>query len=188
VRPVGGPGSPGVLLVEGEKFNLRRFYAPPSPTLRFQPGDIVGFDDNGMPSLSRPVFAMGRTPIAGTKKFAVETDATIQYNLSDVVMESQKGAMVAQAQLQNDIAQVDALNTARKAFNDHVMSVAKDASGKDLGKEPKDWREGVTAKGQYARKPSKQPRKPTIDELVPLAYMPRFGELSFIRQVKVVDS
>ncbi len=29
VRPVGGPGSPGVLFVEGEKFNVNRFYAPP---------------------------------------------------------------------------------------------------------------------------------------------------------------
>jgi hypothetical protein len=30
VRPVAGPGSPGVLLVDGERFNVRRFYAPPS--------------------------------------------------------------------------------------------------------------------------------------------------------------
>ena len=30
VRQVAGPGSPGVLLVEGEQFNFRRFYAPPS--------------------------------------------------------------------------------------------------------------------------------------------------------------
>jgi hypothetical protein len=30
VRQVAGPGSPGVLFVEGEQFNFRRFYAPPS--------------------------------------------------------------------------------------------------------------------------------------------------------------
>ena len=29
VRQVAGPGSPGVLFVEGEQFNFRRFYAPP---------------------------------------------------------------------------------------------------------------------------------------------------------------
>ena len=29
VRPVAGPGSTGVLYVEGEKFNVRRLYAPP---------------------------------------------------------------------------------------------------------------------------------------------------------------
>jgi hypothetical protein len=30
VRQVAGPGSPGVLFVEGQKFNIRGFYAPPS--------------------------------------------------------------------------------------------------------------------------------------------------------------
>jgi RNA polymerase sigma factor (sigma-70 family) len=29
VRPVGGPGAPGVLFVEGQKFNVGRLYAPP---------------------------------------------------------------------------------------------------------------------------------------------------------------
>ncbi len=28
VRPVGGPGSPGVLFVEGERFNVQRLYVP----------------------------------------------------------------------------------------------------------------------------------------------------------------
>ena len=38
VRPVGGPGSPGILFVEGEKFNVRHFYAPPPrPTSRCSP-------------------------------------------------------------------------------------------------------------------------------------------------------
>ena len=31
VKPVGGPGSPGVLFVEGERFNTKRFYAAPPP-------------------------------------------------------------------------------------------------------------------------------------------------------------
>ncbi len=31
VKPVGGPGSPGVLFVEGQQFNVNRFYAPPAP-------------------------------------------------------------------------------------------------------------------------------------------------------------
>jgi len=31
VRPVGGPGMPGVLFVEGQEFNRMRVYAPPAP-------------------------------------------------------------------------------------------------------------------------------------------------------------
>ena len=33
VKPVAGPGSPGVLFVEGERFNVARFYAPPPPSI-----------------------------------------------------------------------------------------------------------------------------------------------------------
>src|SRR5262249_12073977 len=52
VRPVGGPGSPGVLFVEGEKFDVKRFYAPPpAPDVVPRPGDIIAYDDAGMPSL-----------------------------------------------------------------------------------------------------------------------------------------
>lgn len=46
VKPVGGPGSPGELFVEGQKFNVKRLYRPPtSPTL--QPGDQLGVDESG---------------------------------------------------------------------------------------------------------------------------------------------
>jgi hypothetical protein len=50
VRPVGGPGSPGVLFVEGQKANLQRLYAPNSA---FQPGDEVGIDRFGQPVVRR---------------------------------------------------------------------------------------------------------------------------------------
>ncbi|HWE38241.1 MAG TPA: polymorphic toxin-type HINT domain-containing protein [Isosphaeraceae bacterium] len=53
VRPVGGPGSPGVLFVEGEKLNSRRFYAPPPlPMLPNLPIDGVSVDAFGLPVVS----------------------------------------------------------------------------------------------------------------------------------------
>ena len=55
VKRVGGPGSPGILFVEGEKFNVSRFYAPPAaPNITPQPGDIVSYDASGMPSHLAP--------------------------------------------------------------------------------------------------------------------------------------
>ena len=54
VRPVGGPGSPGVLYVEGKEFNVQRLYAPPAfPAGMIQPGDQITLDNYGMPVLSR---------------------------------------------------------------------------------------------------------------------------------------
>jgi hypothetical protein len=52
VRPVGGPGSPGVLFVEGKQFDTRRVYRAPLPDIR--PGqDRIDYDANGMPFLTR---------------------------------------------------------------------------------------------------------------------------------------
>ena len=63
VRPVGGPGSPGVLFIEGERANLRRVYAPPSmPNVPILPGARLSYDPSGLPVLTEPV---GRTRING---------------------------------------------------------------------------------------------------------------------------
>ncbi len=51
---VGGPGSPGVIVIEGEKVNLRRIYAPPAaPVVPLLPGDRLDYDDNGQLDLVR---------------------------------------------------------------------------------------------------------------------------------------
>ena len=56
VRPVGGPGSPGTLFVEGEKANLKRLYSPPAmPNVPIVPGARVSYDANGLPVLTEPV-------------------------------------------------------------------------------------------------------------------------------------
>jgi Hint domain len=58
LRQVAGPGSPGVLFVEGEQFNFRRFYAPPSVA------QTQGMIVNGQPpeSYERPAMFGSRPP------------------------------------------------------------------------------------------------------------------------------
>ena len=71
VRRVGGPGSPGVLLVAGERYNVRRIYVPPPPNLGPQPGDLVAYDQYGAPFVSRLV---GTSPNpAGSLGFGTST-------------------------------------------------------------------------------------------------------------------
>ncbi|WP_435020366.1 polymorphic toxin-type HINT domain-containing protein [Tundrisphaera sp. TA3] len=53
VRPVGGPGSPGALFVEGEQAINQRYYAPPSASFPIQVGDFLTYDDYGLPILKR---------------------------------------------------------------------------------------------------------------------------------------
>lgn len=54
VRPVGGPGSPGALFVQGEQFNVRRLYdAPAMPNIPIYPGEPIFFDHMGLPVITR---------------------------------------------------------------------------------------------------------------------------------------
>ena len=105
VRPVGGPGSPGVLFVEGEKFNVSRFYAPPAaPNIMPQPGDVITYDQNGMPIINRPArqsTIMGTEQgLSGSKNLLEEKEQAIieyeQISPSQLAMEAQRGALVGQ--------------------------------------------------------------------------------------------
>jgi hypothetical protein len=185
VRPVGGPGSPGVLVVEGKKFNVRRVYAPPAPNLVPMPGDIISYDTMGMPIFTRPLMSTSSKPIPGSK-LGESTQVGIQFSGADVLNAASMAAAGAQAQLQGDVAAIDGLNKAAREFNGLVMMAARDASGKDLGDKPEDWREAVETKQPkpYAKAPGKLPRKPTYDELVPLAYVPSIGgQLGFVNKI-----
>jgi hypothetical protein len=202
VKPVGGPGSPGVLFVEGERFNVSRFYAPPpAPNITPQPGDIITYDQNGMPLITRPVgiLASGseKHGVPGSKTLVKETDtamtAFVEISPYQLELEAQKGAAVAKAQLETDVNLLKSINGDRNRFNDLIMAAAKDATGKDLGRTPKDWRDGLMAKNSSPKRSSPTPNKPTVPEMVPLAYNPTFAPVGFAIQVLkstqvVVDS
>lgn len=188
VRPVGGPGSPGVLVVEGQRFDIRRFYAPPAPNFRVRPGDmVVGYDGYGLPIIGRPLGVLHKAGVPGSKTLVNEDIGVMEFSYRQALVQAQQGAVNAQLLLQRDVAQIDGLNAARKSFNDIVLSVARDATGKDVGDDPADWRKVAAVGGGQSQDPPSKKRKPTIDQVVPLASMPQFGQLAFIRRV-VTDS
>jgi hypothetical protein len=161
VLPVVGPGLPGALIVEGERANMRRIYAPPLPPPGALPlpGELISYDATGMPVVFR----------SGSGGPAIDPVA------SQNLVEARKGAIAAGGQLLNDAARIEALNEARNNFNNLVMQVAKDATGKDLGKTPKEWREARAADPKkYVRRPERTPAKPTLSELALLEYNPVF--------------
>jgi hypothetical protein len=142
-----------------------------------------------MPTITRNLGPVGGlTGVPGSKTLAYETDQVVQYSATQMMMEAQKGAAVAESQLQGDVAQIKSINDARRHFNELVISVASYASGKTAGDDPKGWRKvaaGEDAEKKYRREPKAQPPKPTLTALVPLAYQPQFAQLGFM--VKVVE-
>jgi len=204
VKPVGGPGSPGILFVEGERFNVRRFYAPPPPpTFQPRPGDAISYDDNGFPMVSRtfvghPTTTM--TGVPGSKTLVTKREATTSttetFSYAEAMLEAQRSALSAQAQLASDIARLDAINEDIRLFNEKVMTVAQAATGKNPGRTAKEWR-GLLAQGinGHSPRPTREPSvKPVVDERIPLDYVPDLAAfLNFQSQTRfttqiVVDS
>ena len=202
VRPVGGPGSPGVLFVEGERFNVRRFYAPPPPpTFNPRPGDTIGYDANGFPTISRTSVttlpAGPKVGVPGSKTLVTERDQvrydTETFDYGTAMFEAQRAAMSAQAQLAADVARIDAINETARQFNELVMTAAQAATGKNPGRTAREWRD-LLEKERGARYASRPTVKPTVNEQVPLDYLPNLATIvtfqsqtQFITQT-IVDS
>jgi hypothetical protein len=166
VKPVGGPGSPGALFVEGQQFNVARFYVPPTPIFPVMPG-LVGSQ-----------VLKDSTTIKRTTQGAVVTDTrTVReefatYSMADIILEQRKADAVAESQLEGDLSVIKAINAERRRFNDVVITVVSYTTGKDLGPSPKDWRDAVAA-GQDSRKAPADPSvKPTYAEMIPVMYNP----------------
>jgi hypothetical protein len=187
VKPVGGPGSPGILFVEGEQFNVARFYAPPPPpNVVPQPGDIISYDQFGMPVIDR-YFADLKVGVPGSSTMVFDfKGADVRISATQMMLEAQKGAQAAEAQLEGDVAQVKAINAARRHFSELVMAVASYATGKTIGTEPEAWRKAVGAQDAKTKYPTKE--KPTVTELVPMAYKPAFSQILFMKVRLVADS
>jgi hypothetical protein len=67
VRPVNGPGSPGVLFVQGQKYNVQRLYAPPAmPNIPLYEGEPVTFDGDGFAHISRMTGVYGQQKSASS--------------------------------------------------------------------------------------------------------------------------
>lgn len=195
VRPVGGPGSPGVLFVEGRKFNRARFYATPAlPPIVPGAGGRIGFDQDGLPviiystSSSIPISTKG---VPGSKSLVTETSRTTTQTLvlspRRMIMEARKAAMRSEMQLENDVRSIDLVNREREQFNSRVMMLAKGASGKDLGTTPQEWRDGLAQGSSSARRASRPKPKPTVAELIPSLYNTALMPVSFMKNTSTTS-
>jgi hypothetical protein len=179
VTPVGGPGSAGVLMIEGQRANVRRvYYPPPPPNVAPRPGDMISYDASGVPVIDRPIGPSSFAPITGTRSGGRELvkvyTPSARFSLSDAQIQSQNAVASARTQLESDVAALDELNDQRKRFNELVIRAAKDATGKDPGDTPAAWRDELPKRKNYEQA-GRDPVKPTYDELVPLAYPPVYA-------------
>jgi hypothetical protein len=227
IQPVGGPGTTGVLVVKNEKVNVRRLYsAPPPPQLL--PGDLLGFDEQGLAVATRPLGTyqtpertvdvdtvrrtapdpgraaaalrqagfspadsqrLARDAAANTtralepvltpgdrQRLTVSETIAVQARIpiGQMALDANRAALVAQRQLETDVAAIDRYNAPIAETNARATAVLTTLAGKDLGEDRKAWAAWATDVQGYAFTPSKTPEEtPTFVEQVPIAYQPQ---------------
>lgn len=191
VRPVNGPGSPGVLFIDGERAFERRTYAP--PTMLESASDMIFVPGpDGIPAAFLPAelnriaqrtinaprnSSPGATGLNMNTGAGTAFDGSVflqaQYRTQYLMLESMRTAQVAQAKLANDVAQLERRNEAIREVNARIQRVLSPFT--DLGPDADrdQWRAWYQDSLGYRYRPTPRPfAKPVIDVRVPIVVTP----------------
>ncbi len=186
VRPVGGPGSPGVLFVEGEKYNVRRIYAPATPNFAPLPARFFANNVPFNPEASalalnfQPSGAQLGADATQAERIAADTARAANRRELQRAREIERNVAIAQEQVANaqrrlaeDIRNLEATNEEVRVTNERALPVLKDLTGQDLGADPPAWQRWWTDQKGYASiTPEPDRTKPTFDVIVPMPPAP----------------
>jgi tetratricopeptide (TPR) repeat protein len=171
VRPINGPGSTGVLFVEGEKFNVERVYRsmPVEPSLFPQVAAISRPNTPLMVEnqMSFPANS-GGDPfdyLAAQVASAANSSRELRDGLNQLQQVRQANQAVAQT-LTQDVQTIEAINGEINTLNARLLPIVESASGQKLGAEPEKWKSWWTDKLGYAFQASQPTTKPTLTDIV----------------------
>jgi hypothetical protein len=180
VRPVNGPGSAGVLFVDGEQFNVQRFYtAPALPPVTYAILDQI---QTGMFVTLSPseVVVEYRRPKPGEpaterlESISTAPEALFQREsqFAQIMASYQLAAASSQQRLQNDVAAIEAMNAQINGLNARALQALETMTGQDLGKEKRSWEKWWTDQRGYAYQPPPEKPKPVFQQMVSAPFQP----------------
>jgi Pretoxin HINT domain len=176
VKPVGGPGSPGALFVEGERFNLQRIYqAPPVVTLANSTGaPYAGFSPGGRPVIIRAgeggaSFMQSAFFNNPAMDYAVER---FEHRTTAMIAEATKVAASSEARLEEDVRALEAINGEIYRINAPLVGYLETISGRSLGSRPEAWRAWWIDSLGYDYHRVGDVNKPTLMQTVCPTYQP----------------
>jgi Pretoxin HINT domain len=169
VRLGNGPGSVGELLVDGERFDLRRLYQFPTIDFRLVPvgqqalpgaANLALAANSGMtmqmPS-GRTAIVAGMAPAMGQQR---------QQMLDAAKAEIMERNMDVEDRMYNDMVMLDTANAQMTQVNDRVLPVLTKLTGNDFGNEPESWKKWWTDQLGYVYASSQPSTKETFTDTV----------------------
>ncbi len=168
VRPVSGPGSTGVLFVEGEKFNVQRIYRsmPIDPSLMPAGAQSLSAAVNEFNASAAPA----TTPLTLENQLSMPAGSAVDpfdYLAAQVRVRrpfpratcrtastsssrSARRTQTLQQGLAQDVQAIEAINEQINHLNSRVLPIVEAASGQKLGAEPEKWKGWWTDQLGYA--------------------------------------
>jgi hypothetical protein len=184
VRPVAGPGSTGLLFVEGERVDLRRAYSAPPPELKELHGSSTLLIPPS-PILEEAhvidVFLAEarRSPVA-----LLASQMIIQAVWQENQLEAARAAAATREQMANDVAAIESINALIRQANERITMILRTTVGGTARTAPtrRDdpaawtaWLETRMGRTVTATRRSQGRPKMTVDQFVPLAYVPSYA-------------
>jgi tetratricopeptide (TPR) repeat protein len=181
VRPVGGPGSTGVLFVEGEKFNVQRVYRSMTLDPTTMPAATRWLSEAANTFYSSPPPAV--TPLmienqmgspanldpydylAALVRSSALSSRDVQVSMTRLESVQESNATLQQG-LAQDVQAIETINAQIKQINNRVLPILESASGQRLGAEPEKWKGWWTDQLGYAFQASQPTTKPTFTDIV----------------------
>ena len=133
VRPVGGPGTQGALVIDSPRFRITRTYtAPQAFRLASAFKGYIGYDPNGLPAYMRSVDLHGyHDAIRGIDPNKIHLAAAEnelrrgEARMAEMLAAAQFKARVAQQRLAEDVREVEELNAEAAELNRRAEGVLR---------------------------------------------------------------
>ena len=131
VKPGKGPGSTGSLIVDGEQFDLQRFYRFPDMDVRLMPTVALTVPMQNVPS-SNPAQAVARMNLAARISSFVAMQQ--QMMVAAAMEETRQRDMAMQQTVENDVQMIEDANAQINQANDRLLPVLERLTGQKLGR------------------------------------------------------
>jgi hypothetical protein len=135
VRPVGGPGAPGVLFVEGGRFNEQMIYEPP-PAFQL---DSSFYGYVGRDLFGAPVVIRGKELRQMANESPIEQLRDLFWLEQRTAFFLETARQTAQRALVNDIRAIESLNAQVRRANAPVVRVLQETTGQSIDDDPDAW-------------------------------------------------
>ncbi len=164
IVPGAGPGSTAALMVDGEKFDMRRLYRFPDMDVRLTPPMYI-LTDIAIGSANSLNGQQGAKLAALSYELNIALAEQRQMMIVEAERETIQMNQAVERRLENDVTMLERANVQIDEGNNRVLPLLETLTGQTLGADPDQWRKWWTEQLGYVYE-DRYSSKPTLTDSV----------------------